>query len=218
MSKYLSVITNFGCHYECPYCIVRENNLHIPKTTLDGLKNLREEIVRNDCDWVSVSGGGDPLYDFHLHSDWQIKFLESVPPNVNTELHTSYLDKPIIAYALFDRVVYHLRDLASIAQVKRYVNGQRVRVVFVVTENFTPELIDEIVEAVKRNDNIDELSFRQMVDSHYQATHYCEEYLQAGHKKDWYYIEQDDYNLYYCENKVYTRFEDFKKAKAHEGE
>lgn len=20
--KYMSVITNFGCHYECPYCIV----------------------------------------------------------------------------------------------------------------------------------------------------------------------------------------------------
>lgn len=31
--KYMSIITNFGCHYKCPYCIVKENNLHIPKTT-----------------------------------------------------------------------------------------------------------------------------------------------------------------------------------------
>lgn len=23
--KYLSVITNFGCHYSCPYCIVKNN-------------------------------------------------------------------------------------------------------------------------------------------------------------------------------------------------
>jgi hypothetical protein len=38
MDKYLSVITNFGCHYTCPYCIVKNNHLNIPKTTVDGLK------------------------------------------------------------------------------------------------------------------------------------------------------------------------------------
>lgn len=32
--KYLSVITNFGCHYSCPYCIVKNNHLNIPKTTI----------------------------------------------------------------------------------------------------------------------------------------------------------------------------------------
>lgn len=29
--RYMSIITNFGCHYKCPYCIVKENNLHIPR-------------------------------------------------------------------------------------------------------------------------------------------------------------------------------------------
>ena len=38
--KYMSVITNFGCHYKCPYCIVKENNLHIPKTTLTGVLQI----------------------------------------------------------------------------------------------------------------------------------------------------------------------------------
>ena len=42
--KYMSVITNFGCHYKCPYCIVKENNLHIPKTTVAGLDNLRKSL------------------------------------------------------------------------------------------------------------------------------------------------------------------------------
>lgn len=46
--KYMSVITNFGCHYKCPYCIVKENNLHIPKTTLAGLDNLREALKQTD--------------------------------------------------------------------------------------------------------------------------------------------------------------------------
>ena len=43
MDKYMSVITNFGCHYSCPYCIVKNNNLHIPKTTLDGLNLLKKK-------------------------------------------------------------------------------------------------------------------------------------------------------------------------------
>ena len=50
--KYLSVITNFGCHYSCAYCIVKNNHLNIPKTTIHGLNNLFSEIVKNRCNWV----------------------------------------------------------------------------------------------------------------------------------------------------------------------
>ena len=50
-----------------------------------------------------------------------------------------------------------------------------------------------------------------MVDGNYKETHYCEDFLKAGHKKDWWYITQCDYNLYYAENEVKTRYEDFKK-------
>lgn len=215
VDKYLSVITNFGCHYECPYCIVRENNLHIPKTTIKGLNYLKHAIVSNECNWVSVSGGGDPLHEFENHTDWYAEFFRIVNElgYVKTELHTSYINNPNCICNQFDRVVYHLRKISDIAHINRRF-GQIVRVVFVVTENFAPELIDRIVHAVKLNPNIDELSFRQMVDSHYQITHYCEDYLRAGHKKEWYYIEQSDYNLYYCENKVSTQFEDFKKNEA----
>lgn len=47
---------------------------------------------------------------------------------------------------------------------------------------------------------------RQMVDNHYRETYYCHDYLKAGHKKLWWYIEQNDYNLYYCQNHVYTEY------------
>ena len=30
--KYLSIITNFGCHYSCPECVVRNNNLKMTPT------------------------------------------------------------------------------------------------------------------------------------------------------------------------------------------
>ena len=104
--KYMSVITNFGCHYKCPYCIVKENNLHIPKTTVAGLDNLRKSLKENGCNIISLSGGGDPLHEYDKH---------------------------------------------------------------------------------------------------------IEEYLRMGHKKLWWYIEQNDYNLYYAENQVSTRYRDFEK-------
>ena len=69
MDKYLSIITNFGCHYKCPYCIVKENNLQIPKTTIDGLNELDNIFTDTECNIISISGGGDPLYNYENHFD-----------------------------------------------------------------------------------------------------------------------------------------------------
>lgn len=217
--KYLSIITNFGCHYTCPYCVVKNNNLHIPKTTIGGLDKLNDAIKEHGVNWVSISGGGDPLFDAKTHTQWDgwwDELFGVIPDDIKTELHTSYIihDSYMgIICASFDRIVYHARNIWDICMVDRYKESQIVRVVFVVTEDFTPEKIDDIVRAVKLNPNIDELSFRQMIDSNYQVTHYCEDYLRAGHQKDWWYIEQNDYNVYYCENEVSYRYEDFEKAR-----
>lgn len=59
MDKYLSVITNFGCHGRCPYCIVRENGIKVPKSTVDGLDKLEDAITLTGANIVSISGGGD---------------------------------------------------------------------------------------------------------------------------------------------------------------
>lgn len=132
MSKYLSVITNFGCHYTCPYCIVKENNLHIPKTTIEGLKNLTAVIEENGCNWVSLSGGGDPLYHYIDNAKWFRAFFDKIPPDVKLELHTSYYHSSPYMVRSYDRVVYHLRNASSIEGVRR-VGDQIIRVVFVVT-------------------------------------------------------------------------------------
>lgn len=206
MDKYLSVITNFGCHYSCPYCIVKNNNLQIPQTTVDGLDRLEEEIKKNQCNWVSLSGGGDPLWEIDKHKDWYEKFYRiAFYADVQKELHTSILNIEPVLWVLFDRIVYHLHSFDQLKSIKRF-GDEIVRVVFVVTENFTEDLINKIAVYCHNSDEIDELSFRQMVDDHYQETDYCKDYLKAGHKKLWWYIEQNDYNLYYCENKVYTKY------------
>lgn len=105
----------------------------------------------------------------------------------------------------FDRVVYHLYDFGQLKTIKRY-SHEIVRIVFVVTENFSEDLINRIAVYCHNSDIIDELSFRQMVDDEYKETNYCKEYLKSGHQKLWWYIEQCDYNTYYCENKIYTEY------------
>jgi organic radical activating enzyme len=217
MDKYLSVITNFGCHYKCPYCVVKNNNLHIPKTTVEGLDKLSEMIDKYECNWVSVSGGGDPLFKVTEHIDWFDAFFKICKEKgVKTELHTSLITTSEIQHMLypqhdFDRIVYHCHTVEDLFRIGPWID-QIVRVVFVVTEDFTPEAIDTITTIAKNSPYIDELSFRQMIDSNYQTTHYCEDYLRAGHKKDWWYIEQCDYNIYYAENEVKFKYEDFKEG------
>ena len=212
--KYLSIITNFGCHYTCPYCIVKNNYIDVPKTTVGGLDKLVESIKKYDCNWVSISGGGDPLHNLDKNTDWYYKLFEIIPDDVKLELHTSYISTdwwPDNWFSnSFDRIVYHCRTVDELYKIRKTKPEQIIRAVFVVDEHFTHELIDEIAAVVKDHPDIDELSFRQMVDRNYQVTHYCEGYLKAGHQKDWWYIEQNDYNIYYAENVVGFKYEDFK--------
>ena len=214
MDKYLSIITNFGCHYKCPYCIVKNTGIDVPKTTIGGLDKLVENIYKYECNWVSISGGGDPIHNLVQNQDWWYRLFEIMPFGVKLELHTSYI--PIEHSGKwfnrqFDRIVYHCRTIDDLFKIEKTKPEQIIRAVFVVTEEFTTELIDDIVNAVKCHPDIDELSFRQMVDSDYNATYYCEEYLKAGHQKDWWYIQQCDYNIYYAENEVKFKYEDFRR-------
>lgn len=105
--------------------------------------------------------------------------------------------------------MYHPNTYEQLKEIKRTGN-ELVRVVYVVTEEFTLQDIMDIALFVKESSEIDELSFRQLVDNNYEAQHYLENYLKLGHKKLWHYIEQNDYNLYYTENKISYRYEDFK--------
>ena len=215
-NKYLSILTNFGCHYTCPYCVVKNCGITIPKTTVEGLQGLRRAIEESGCNWISISGGGDPFYQLEEHIDWYNELFDILDdyPDLCVELHTSYLsdeyDEDVSPFIPFHRVVYHCRNISDLFRIKRSA-GQIVRVVYVVTETATEEKINDIAAIVKYHPEIDELSFRQMIDSSYQTTHYCEEYLKAGHKDRWYYIEQGDYNLYYAEGEVKTCYADYQR-------
>lgn len=120
-------------------------------------------------------------------------------------MHTSYIDTEY-PYHFCKRVVYHLHNVSDLYKIVRH-GSEIVRVVFVATAELTKEDIASISNMVHRSQNIDELSFRQMVDGNYQTTDYNSDYLKWGHEKGlWHYIEQKDYNIYYAENRIYTKF------------
>lgn len=206
--KYLSIITNFGCHYECPYCVVKTNGICVPSTTIEGLDTLKDAVEHEKATIISVSGGGDPLYKYHKHRAYYKKLFKICDEmNLPLEMHTSYFNIWKFPYDKCHRVVYHLRDMNDISKIKRHGN-EKVRVVFVVTEDFTDDKIATIVNQVHYNRNIDELTFRQMIDKNYRVTNYCQETLRRGHKVLWYYVEQDDYNPYYVNGTIYYQFSD----------
>jgi hypothetical protein len=208
--KYLSIITNFGCHYSCPYCIVKNNNIDIPVTTLDGLTYLPYAFKDFNCNLISISGGGDPLFEYEKHIEWYRRLmniaLTSFKEPIPIEMHTSYMTTES-TFPFHDcyRVVYHANNFEQLKQIHR-IGNELTRVVFVVDERLNIEDIMKIAAFVHDSKEIDELSFRQMVGAEYQTFDYLEDYLKLGHKKLWWYIEQRDYNLYFSENKVYDGF------------
>lgn len=215
--KYLSVITNFGCHYSCPECVVRNNKLKMTQTDEYSSYAQLERVLKNecrDCNWVSVSGGGDPLFHWWEHQVWWVGFF-SVCKELGRkiELHTSYYDFDhdagilMFPFEKFDRVVYHLHNADELYHVWRRGN-EIVRVVFVVDSSMDEYEVNKISVIVQQSDDIDELSFRQYVDGNYKETYHLHDLLMAGHKKAWWYITQNDYNTYYHNGKLFSKYTD----------
>lgn len=90
--KYLSIITNFGCHYSCPECIVRNNKLKMTPTGEYSSYAPLWQVLHNecnDCNWVSVSGGGDPLFSL-VGASGMVAWLFRDVPTLLAQDRTAY--------------------------------------------------------------------------------------------------------------------------------
>lgn len=208
--KYLSIITNFGCHGKCPYCIVKKSGIDVPATTIESLDKLLEAVKISGADIVSVSGGGDPLHNYEKHHDYYDKLFEICNRNsIPLEVHTSYFKNDFPTYNCV-RMVYHLQNISDLCEIQRK-GSEIIRVVYVVTPYLSENHINDIYQIGQECNIFDELSFRQMVDGNFQPQHYYEDYLKKYHGDRWYYIEQCDYNDYFVEGRVYHKFSEIHK-------
>lgn len=210
MYSMLSVLTNFGCHWGCRYCVYRENGINIPKTDYRtfGWNELERELQKHKGELVSISGGGDPLYNFESNKQNQLfykklfKLLEKY--NCRLELHTSTLIEEF-PYDKCERVVFHLTMPTQISLINNrlFKLPKLVRVVYVVQDYYTKGLVNQIARCVNDDKNaVNELSFRQMIGSDGLTQYYLHDYLKQEHKKLWYYIEQSDYNEYFVDDHI----------------
>lgn len=224
-SKMLSIITNFGCHWKCPYCIVKNNDLKFPKTDLHGLDELSKVLDNYDSNLVSVSGGGDPLYGIDKNKDVQNFFsyifaiLERKKMEnrkIKLELHTSIIESSF-PYFYCERVCFHVRTTEEMLLAYAIHSGRikHIRFVFVVDENMTEDAIDLLALRISffnskpdSNSTKYELTFRQMVGENYETKNYHHEYLKKYHKQKWFYVTQEDYNDYYVNGKIYYKYQD----------
>ena len=213
MSKsMLSIMTNFGCHFGCSYCVYRENGINIPKTHVDtfGWTELEEQLELHRGELVSVSGGGDPLYNYDTNIEnerfYNKLFILLEKYNCRLELHTSLISR-WFPYGQCERVVFHFTMPNQIG-ILRWLDSEidlrtpTIRIVYVVQEHYTKHLINEVVKEVGFNRDVEELSFRQMINKEGQTEYYCHNYLKEGHGKSWYYIEQSDYNEYFVQDHI----------------
>lgn len=204
----LSILTNFGCHFACSYCVYRDNKINIPFTNVDtfGWIQLEEELKKHKGEEVSISGGGDPLYNYDESNNrafYDKLFALLKKYDCKLELHTSIFN-PRFPYDNCERVVFHFtvpNQIKMLYYTDRLVClPSKVRVVYVVQEHYTRHLVNEIVKEVSACEEITELSFRQMIKADGTTDYTLYDYLKEGHMKDWYYIEQQDYNEYFVQD------------------
>lgn len=212
-SSMLSILTNFGCHFACPYCVYRDNGISIPKTTKDTFnwEKLEEEVAKRKGETISVSGGGDPLYRYVHPSQGDSWFYDRLfelldKYGCGLELHTSMLNR-WFPYDRCERVVFHFNMPTQIASLYwrdwTIKLPSKVRVVYVIQDHYTKHLIEEIVREVQIHIlDINELSFRQRIDKDGKPSHHLHDFLKEGHGKRWYYIEQCDYNEYFVQDHI----------------
>ena len=117
MNGHYSVITNFGCHWTCPYCIVRKTGLNVPVTDMQAtLRTISRESERHPMRFLSFSGGGDPLFPMREpEASKRVAFYREAIRRAGdclteTEMHTSYFQcgrnvAQVMQQVRFSRVV-----------------------------------------------------------------------------------------------------------------
>jgi len=202
-SPNISVITNFGCRAKCWYCIWKGHKLENvnPPTNWDKLSYFLS-LHRNKGK-VSVSGGGDSLYQYNLHTAWWENFFSLAKQfELLVDVHTREKFKNDAFWKKINRCVFSSDNLKDDATHLEYLATlTKVRITHLVTANTTFELIDQylafqkkincqftVKELIKYNDN--------------------EMYRKIRTKyPDIFHLDAGDYNIYYMpDNSIRNAF------------
>jgi len=199
----ISIITNFGCRTNCWYCIWKEHRLKDVQLETDWDKLYKFIKANQHKGKLSVSGGGDCLFNFEKYREWWNKLFKICNElKIQVDVHSREKFYDMNFWQKINRCVassdFLKDDIEYFKWLRQY---SKLRITHVVTEFSTIELIKEyldfcvkydcqftIKELVGYNDNGNYKLFKQQYPSLFA--------LEAG-----------DYNIYYMpDNSITHKF------------
>lgn len=206
MEKGKSIITNFGCYFNCAYCIMKSNkidkSLFIQNTDLQ-LNNLKDFI--GESKKISVSGGGDPFYKYVENNSDSRNFWDrllklkqtlhfKIDVHTRITLYNIQLLQKINKYVLsIDNLTPNVINFITKAQC-----FTKIRLIKVIDDKTTLDEIDSIYNFCK-NKRI-ELSFKECVEIHTNNELFLTIKNKFKNDKNVFIIDYNDYNVYLMPN------------------
>jgi organic radical activating enzyme len=202
----VSIITNFGCSADCWYCIWKRHPLHhyfqtAQNTNWEKLEAFLKHHAHKGK--VSISGGGDPLYQFTKNTDWWKNLFKLCRKNkMLIDIHTREklhddnfwrtINRCAFSSDLLDDDVQHLNYLTTVTQL---------RIVHVVTSKTQLHNIEKYIEFCSRTNSQLTLKELEMYNDHQRYQQLKNSYPNQ------FYLDTKDYNIYYMpNNNIHTKF------------
>ena len=200
IDRNISVITNFGCQTNCWYCIWKTHRLKDTQLETDW-KKLYQFLKDNQSKGkVSVSGGGDCLYNYEKYESWWNKFFDICGQlNLYIDVHSREKFYNEAFWHKVNRCVLSSDILSDDIDYFKWLSQHtKMRIVHVVTQYSTDKLIEEYIEFCKSINC--QFTIKELVgfDDMGKYKKYIKKY------DGLFYLDSGDYNLYYMPDNTIT--------------
>ena len=210
MDKNLVIITSFGCDKKCPYCIsklhpILSSSKSIEETTVDWIR-LEKIIEMSTSETITLSGGGDPFYNWEKNKKFFEKLAEiSKRHNKKLEVSTKILPMDQSFIKLFDKINYLVDYNAkedSLYKLKRiswwFLTAVQVKVTQIVDYNITDHEVYDLIYFLKRL-GIREINFKEVFGGVHASKNYesLKRSIEPIEGVEWIENSNDLDNIYY---------------------
>lgn len=205
MSKGISIITNFGCNNNCWYCIMKEHRMKDTKQHIDYHKLESFLIDNKHLGKVSISGGGDPLYNYFGNLKFWIWLINTCKDlNIKIDIHTrEKLNKLSFWRKHVNLVAFSSDNIYDDIEYLRYLSKlTKVRMVHVATKHSSNTLIEKYIELSKELNC--QLTIKQL---HGHNDYGAYKRIKSLYSSKLFCLDDDDYNIYYMpDNSIVKKF------------
>lgn len=170
-NKGFTIITNFGCNYNCAYCITKHHpilqNAITDKSKIDW-EYLEKCISESPAPTINLSGGGDPFYNWKENIDFYNQVYELANKyGKKLDIHTRILPDDMELIAKFRKIAISIEkdDTKTLERLKLMLpeikKTTKLRVINVVNADMTIDDCYEYIDKM-RSIGVDQVTFRQM--------------------------------------------------------